>query len=130
MTVACRPFYLHGELTVVITAVYILPDAKISTALTYLHDSVNRRLQAHPDRVHIIGCDFSQACLKTVFPKFVLYVQCYTSGNITLDCVSSNLKHAYRVVPLPHLGLSKYLSLLLILAYTPLRRKSKQDMNY
>ena len=126
MSVVCRPFYLPRELTVVIiTAVYIPPDANISIALTYLHDSVNKQQQAHPDGVHIIAGDFNQACLKTVLPNFIQYVRCSTRGNNTLDRVYSNIKHAYRAVPLPHLGLSDHLSLLLIPAYTPLRRKTK-----
>ena len=126
MTVVCRPFYLPRELTVVIiTAVYIPPDANISITLTYLHDSVNKQQQAHPDGVHIIAGDFNQACLKTVLPNFIQYVRCSTRGNNTLDRVYSNIKHAYRAVPLPHLGLSDHLSLLLIPAYTPLRRKTK-----
>lgn len=37
----------------------------------------------------------------------------------------SNIKHAYRAVLLPHLGLSDHISLLLVPAYTPLRRKTK-----
>ena len=39
----------------------------------------------------------------------------------------SNLKHAFGAAPLPHLGQSDHLSLLLIPAYTPLRRKTKRD---
>ena len=43
MSVVCRPFYLPRELTVVIiTAVYIPPDANISIALTtYMIVSIN-----------------------------------------------------------------------------------------
>ena len=73
----------------------------------------------------IIATGFNQACLKTVLPRFVQYVRSSTGGNNTLDRVYSNIKHANRAVPLPHLGLSDHLSLLLIPAYTPLRRKTK-----
>ena len=43
MSVVCRPFYLPRELTVVIiTTVYIPPDANISIALTtYMIVSIN-----------------------------------------------------------------------------------------
>ena len=57
--------------------------------------------------------------------KFVQYVQCSTRRKNTLDHVYSNLKQAYRAVPLPHLGTSDHLSLLFIPAYVPLRKKSK-----
>lgn len=82
-------------------------------------------MQAHPDGAFIVAGDFNQACLKTVLPNFVQYVQCFTRGKNTLDHVYSNLKQAYRAVPLPHLGMSDHLSLFLVPAYTPLRKKSK-----
>uniref|UniRef100_A0A2D4HU70 Endonuclease/exonuclease/phosphatase domain-containing protein n=1 Tax=Micrurus lemniscatus lemniscatus TaxID=129467 RepID=A0A2D4HU70_MICLE len=129
MTVRCRPFYLPRELTVVIfTAVYIPPDANISTALAYLHITINKKFKAYPDGAHIITGDFNKACLKTVFPEFTQYVTCATRGNITLDPVYSNLKHAYKAVSLPHLGLSDHLSLFLMPGYTPLRRKTKPEI--
>uniref|UniRef100_A0A2D4KBE1 Uncharacterized protein n=1 Tax=Micrurus paraensis TaxID=1970185 RepID=A0A2D4KBE1_9SAUR len=59
MTVMCRPFYLPRELTVVIfTAVYIPPNANISTALAYLHITINKQLKTYPDGAHIITGDF------------------------------------------------------------------------
>ncbi len=124
MTVIFRPFYLPRELTVVVvTAVYIPPDAKISSALTYLHIIISKHQRAYPDGVHIIAGDFNQACLKTVLPKFSQYVKCATRGSNTLDRVYSNIKHGYRAVPLPHLGLSDHVSLFLVPAYTPLRKR-------
>lgn len=36
----------------------------------------------------------------------------------------TNIKHAYRAIPLPHLGQSDYLSMLLIAASTTLRRRT------
>ena len=75
--------------------------------------------------MHIIAGDFNKACLKTVLPKFHQHVKCATRGENTLDHVYSNIKHAYRATPLPHLGQSDHLSLLLFPAYTPLRRQTK-----
>lgn len=41
MSVLCRPFYLPRELTVVImTAVYIPPDANVNIALAHLLDTI------------------------------------------------------------------------------------------
>lgn len=71
---------------------------------------------------------FSQACLKTVLPKFVQYAQCPTRGKITLDPMYSNLKQAYRAIPLPHLGMSDLLSLLLCPKYVPLRKRTQPVM--
>lgn len=107
------------------TAVYIPPDANTSVALTQLHTTVNKHQWNHPDGVHIIAGDFNQTCLKTVLPKFTQYVKFATRGKNTLDHVYSNIKSAYMAVSLPHLGKSDHSSLLLLTAYTPLRRKSK-----
>uniref|UniRef100_A0A669EHA4 Reverse transcriptase domain-containing protein n=1 Tax=Oreochromis niloticus TaxID=8128 RepID=A0A669EHA4_ORENI len=126
MSVRCRPFFLPRELTVVIiTAVYIPPDANVNTALSILLNTINEQQRAHPDGVHIIAGDFNKANIKTVLPKFYQHVKCPTRGENTLDHVYSNIKNAYRAIPLPHLGQSDHLSLLLSPAYTPLRRSAR-----
>ncbi len=43
--------------------------------------------------------------------------------NNTLDRVYYNIKHGYRAVPLPHLGLSDHVSLFHVPAYTSLRKR-------
>lgn len=110
--------------TVLITAVYIPPNANTSVALMLIADTINTLQQAHPDGVHIIAGDFNQANIKSVLPKFYQYVECSTRGVNTLDHVYTNIKYAYRAIQLPHLGQSDHLSLLLTPAYTPLRRRS------
>lgn len=121
MSVKCRPFFLPRELTVVIvTAVYIPPQANINTALSLLLNTINHQQQAHPNGVHIVAGDFNKANLKSVLSKFYQHVKCPTRGKNTLDHVYSNIKHAYPRILLPHLGLSDYISLLLTPAYTPL----------
>ncbi|KAK3548144.1 hypothetical protein QTP70_004852 [Hemibagrus guttatus] len=49
-------------------------------------------------------------------------VKCATRGANTLDKVYSNIKLGYRARPLPHLGQSDHMSLLLIPAYASLRK--------
>lgn len=84
------PFYLPRELTVVIlTAVYIPPDANVSSALAHLHQNISKQHKIHPDGVHVIAGDFNQACLKSVLPKFTQYANCATGGNNTLNHVYS-----------------------------------------
>lgn len=94
-------------------------------ALSLLLNAINKHQRTHPHGVHIIAGDFNKASLKTVLPKFHQHVRCPTRGENTLDHVYSNIKHAYRAVPLPHLGRSDHLSLLLTPAYTPLSRQTK-----
>ncbi len=122
----CRPFYLPRELTVaIITAVYITPDVNVSIALSLLHDAVTKQMRDHPDGFFVVAGDFNRACLKSVLPRFVQYVQCPTRGENTLDLVYSNWKQAYKTFPLPHMGMSDHLSLLLVPAYILLRKKTK-----
>ncbi len=62
MSLTCRPFYLPRELTVVIImAVYIPPDANVSSALFYPSSTINKQECAHPDSVFIIAGVFNQA---------------------------------------------------------------------
>lgn len=125
LTVRCRPVYLPREFTVVmVTAVYIPPDANANLALGELHRAASSQQNLYPEAVHIIAGDFNHADLKSVLPKFDQHVRCATRGVNTLDKVYSNIKGAYRARPLPHLGLSDHLSMLLIPAYTPLRRRA------
>ncbi len=105
MSVRCRPFFLLRELTVVIvTAVYIPPDASVNTALSLLLNTINEQQHVYPNGVHIIAGDFNKSNLKTVLPKLYQHVKCSTRGENTLDHVYTNIKHAYRAIPLPHLG--------------------------
>ncbi|XP_061141635.1 uncharacterized protein LOC133158431 [Syngnathus typhle] len=121
MSARCRPYSIQREITVVI----ITPNANASTALSLLLNTINEQQRAHPDGVHIIAGDFNRNNLKTVLPQFNQHVKCPTRGERALDHVYSNIKHGYRAMPLPHLGQSDHLSLLLIPAYTPLRRRSR-----
>lgn len=75
VSVRCRPFYLPRELTVVIvTSVYIPPDANVITALSLLLNTINKQQRAHLDGVHIIAGDLNKAHRKTVLPKFYQHV--------------------------------------------------------
>lgn len=125
MTVKCRPIYLPRELTVVmLTAVYISQDANAGSALGHLHDVISSQQSLFPEAVHIIAGDFNYADLKRVLPKFHQHVKCATRGTNTLDKVYSNIKLCFRAKPLPHLGQSDHLSLLLILTYIPLKKRA------
>ncbi|KAK3519478.1 hypothetical protein QTP70_031483 [Hemibagrus guttatus] len=120
VTVKRRPIYLPREFTVImITAVYIPPDANANLAIGHLHASICSQQCTYPDAVHIIAGDFNHADLKAVLPKFYQHVKCATRGANTLDKVYSTIKLGYRARPLPHLGQSDHMSLLLIPAYAP-----------
>ncbi len=89
-----------------LTAVYIAPDANASSTIGYLHDTISNQQSMYPEAVHIISGDFNHANLKAVLPIY------------------SNIKLGFRAKPLPHLGLSDHMSVHLIPAYTPLRKRA------
>ena len=54
--VKCRPSYLPREFNaVLITAVYIPPDADANIALAQLHDVISKQQSMDPEAVHIIA---------------------------------------------------------------------------
>ena len=104
-----------------ITAVYIPPDADANIALAQLHEVISKQQSTDPETVHIIAGDFNHANLKVVFPKFYQHVKCATRGEKTLDKVYTNIKLAYKARPLAHLGQSDHVSILIV-AYTSIRK--------
>lgn len=124
LTVRCRPIYIPHEFTVImVTGTYIPPNTNANSAMGKLHIALSSQQSTCPDAVHIIAGDINQADLKTVFPRFDQHINCPTRCVNTLD---KNNK-GYRAIPLPHLldlGRSDHMSILLIPAYTPVRRKA------
>ena len=124
LTIKCRPKYLPREFTVVmVTVVYIAPNANANSALSQLYNAISLQQNTHPEAVHLIAGDFNHAHLKVVLPKFHQHINCATRGGNTLDKAYSNIKHGYKTKQLPHLGTSDHMSLLLIPAYTTIRKK-------
>lgn len=123
VTVKCRPFYLPREFRVVmVTAVYIPPKANASLALESLYDTISEQQSKYPDAVHIVAGDFNHVDLKVALPRFHQRIKCATRAANTLDKCYTNIKHGYRAKQLPHLGQSDHMSLLMLPAYTPVRR--------
>ncbi len=71
LSIICRPFYLPREFSsIVITAVYIPPQADTSLALPNLHDELSGYNNKHPDAAFIVAGDFNKVNLKKVLPNF------------------------------------------------------------
>ena len=129
ITLRCRPFYLAREHTVVmVTAVYTPPSANANVALKTLLAAVSKQQSSHPDGIFIVTGDFNHVDLRTVLPKFYQHVTCATRGHNVLDKAYSNIKDAYKVSPLPHLGQSDHLSLFLTPAYRPLIQRTLPEV--
>lgn len=98
------------------------PDANASIAPGHLHDTTSSQQNEYPEAVHIVTGDFNHVDLKSILPKFLQHGKCATRGVNTLDKVYSNIKLGFRAKP--HLGQSDHMSLILIPAYTPLRKRA------
>ncbi len=121
----CRPFWLPREFTaIIITAVYIPPQANTDQALRELYRIISDQESAHPDAAFIITGDFNKANFKTIAPKYFQHVTINTRGDRTLDHCYSPLRDAYKSVPRPPFGKSDHSSVLLLPAY---RQKLKRE---
>ncbi len=123
MIIKCQPFYLPREFTaILLVAVYIPPNSNNNTseALNDLYLHISEQQTAHPDAFLILAGDFNHADLKSVFPKIYQHVDFPTRGKNTLDFVYTTQRGAYKALPLPHLGASDHITVMLMPAYRPL----------
>ncbi len=124
MIIKCRPFYLPREYTaILLVAVYIPPSSNNinrSEALNDLYQHISEQQTAHPDAFLILAGNFNHADLKSVFPKIYQHVDFPTRGKNTLDFVYTTQRGAYKALPLPHLGASDHITVMLMPAYRPL----------
>ncbi len=118
LSIICRPFYLPREFSsIVVTAVYIPPQADTSLALFKLHDVLSGYINKHPDAASIIAGDFNKANLKKVMPNFHQHVSCPTRGPNTLDHCYTPFKNAYKARSLPAFGKSDHAAIFLTPEY-------------
>ncbi len=111
-----------------LTAVYIPPDNNNnnrSEALNELYQHISEQQTAHPDAFPILAGDFNHADLKSVFLKIHQHVDFPTRGINTLDFVYTTQRGAYKALPLPHLGTSDHITVMLMPAYRPIIKVTK-----
>lgn len=107
ITIKCRPFYSPREFnSILFTAVYIPPQAKVAEALEELHTAISGYEDKYPQAVPIAVGDFNHCSLKSVLPKYYQHVSCPTRGNKILDHCYSTITGVYRSIPQPHSGKS------------------------
>ncbi len=82
----CRPFWLPREFTaIIITAVYIPPQANTDQALRELYGNISDQETAHPDAAFVITGDFNKANFRTIAPKYFQHITINTRGDRVLD---------------------------------------------
>ncbi len=118
LSIICRPFYLPQEFSsIVVTAIYIPPQADTSLALSKLHDVLSGYINKHPDAAFIIAGDYNKANLKKVMPKFHQHISSLTRGPNTLDHCYTQFKNAYKAHSLPAFGKSDHAAIFLTPEY-------------
>ncbi len=101
----CRPFWLPREFTaIIITAVYIPPQANTDQALKELYGNISEQETTHPDAAFVVTGDFNKANFRTLAPK---YFRC---GDRVLDHCYSPFRDAYKSLPHPPFGKSDHSS--------------------
>ncbi len=109
LSIICHPFYLPREFSsIVVTAVYIPPQADTSLALSKLHDVLSGYINKHPDAAFVITGDYNKVNLKKVMPNFHQHICCPTRGPNTLDHCYTQFKNAYKAHSLPAFGKSDH----------------------
>ncbi len=121
----CRPFWLPREFTaIIITAVYIPPQANTDQALRELYGNISEQETAYPDAAFVITGDFNKANFRTIAPKYFQHITINTRGDRVLDHCYSPFRDAYKSLPRPPFGKSDHSSVLLLPAY---RQKLKRE---
>ncbi len=118
LSIICRPFYLPWEFTlIIVTAVYIPPQADTGLALSKLHDELSGYINKHPSAACIIAGDFNKANLRKVMLNFQQHISCPTRGQNTLDHCYTQFKNAYKARSLPAFGKSDHAAIFLTPEY-------------
>ena len=71
--------------SVIVTAVYIPPQADTKTAIKELHWTICKLETIHPQAPFIVAGDFNNANLRTSLPKFFQHIDCAVRMCKTLD---------------------------------------------
>ncbi len=121
----CRPFWQSRAFTaIIITAVYIPPQANTDQALRELYGNISKQETANPDAAFIIMGDFNKANFRTIAPKYFQHITINTRGDCILDHCYSPFRDAYKSLPCPPFGKSNHSSILLLPAN---RQKLKRE---
>ncbi|KAI5613979.1 gastrula zinc finger protein XlCGF28.1-like [Silurus asotus] len=125
LTIKCRPFYLPREFSsVIVSAVYIPPQADTDTAVWDLHETLTLHQTQHWEAVLIVVGDFNSANLKRALPNFYQHITFPTRGERTLDHCYTTFKNSYKAQLRPPFGKSDHAAIFLMPVY---KQRLKQE---
>lgn len=114
LTIKCCPFYLSHDFTsIIISAIYIPPQADTVAALSELHEVLASYQIMHHNSALIVAGDFNHANLKTVRPDLQQHITCTTRRERTSDHCYSPFKNGYRATSLPPFDKSDHATILI-----------------
>uniref|UniRef100_A0A673ZB86 Reverse transcriptase domain-containing protein n=1 Tax=Salmo trutta TaxID=8032 RepID=A0A673ZB86_SALTR len=114
LTIKCRPYYRPRELSSVVTAVYIPPQADTKMAAKELHWTLCKLETIYPEAAFIVAGDFNKGNLRTRLPKCHQHIDRSIQASNTLNHCYSNFRDAYEALPRPPFGKSDHDSILLL----------------
>jgi len=131
LTIVCRPFYFPREFSsVILTAMYILPQANTDAAVIQLSDIVMQAEHCQPDSLVIVTGDFNKANPKKELPQFIQQVTCATSDGRILNHCYTTIKGAYHSIPRAPLGRSDHAMVYLVPSYKQQLKCIKPTVNF
>ncbi len=121
----CRPFWLPREFTaIIITAVYIPPQANTDQALRELYRNISEQETTHPDAAFVITGDFNKANFKKNSSKILSARHHQHAWRSHTRPLLHPLPGRIQVPPRQPFGKSDHSSVLLLPAY---RQKLKRE---
>ncbi len=116
LSIICCPFYLPREFSsIVITSVYIPPQADTSLALSNLHDVLSGYINKHPDAAFIIAGTLRKPTSRRSCRTFISIYPVQPEDRI--HSIIATLKNAYKAHSLPAFGKSDHAAIFLTPEY-------------
>ncbi|KAI5090391.1 NACHT, LRR and PYD domains-containing protein 12-like [Silurus meridionalis] len=104
LTIKCRPFYLPRVGSVIVSAIYIPPQADTDTAVWDLHETKTLHQTQHRKAALIVVGDFTVPTSSAQY--LIQHITCPTRSERTLDHCYTPFKNSYKAQSRPLFGKS------------------------
>ncbi|KAK3521209.1 hypothetical protein QTP70_001061 [Hemibagrus guttatus] len=125
LTIKCRPFYLPQEFSsVIVSTIYIQPQADTDTALWELHEDLTLHQTQHHGAALIVVGNFNSAHIRCAVPNFHQHITSPTRAGRTLDHCYTQFKDCYKTQSRSPFGKSDHAAIFLMPRY---KQRLKQE---